>query len=252
MKFDVISSGSKGNATIIVSHGKAILLDFGISKKRINSALNEFGLGFNDLNGIFISHDHSDHSSNAFSAPFEKIYASTVTLPKIDGMITGVHLLKPLSSVYVDGFSVLPIPLSHDAPNTVGFVISDGEESLAYITDTGFVPEKVFEYLKGLNYYIFESNHDPEMLFNSGRPDYLIRRIISDKGHLSNADSAYYLANFITKETKEVVLAHLSDQCNTPQKAKDAFDVVTQSQLGFIPDVCLKTASDFAQTKGGD
>jgi phosphoribosyl 1,2-cyclic phosphodiesterase len=95
--------------------------------------------------------------------------------PKLDGTIAADHLLLPMKSVSVAGFSILPIPLSHDAKNTVGFVVNDGHESLAYITDTGFIAEKLFPAIKGETYYIFESNHDPEMLFNSGRPDYLIR-----------------------------------------------------------------------------
>jgi phosphoribosyl 1,2-cyclic phosphodiesterase len=252
MKFDVISSGSKGNATLVFSHNTCILLDFGIPKRRIDNALKGYGMGFNDIQGVFITHDHSDHASNAYCAPREKLYASSQTLPKLDGTIAADHLLLPMKSVSVAGFSILPIPLSHDAKNTVGFVVNDGHESLAYITDTGFIAEKLFPAIKGETYYIFESNHDPEMLFNSGRPDYLIRRIISDKGHLNNADSAYYLANLITDNTKEIVLAHLSDDCNTPEKATSTYERVMQTQLGYVPDILLKTASDSHETKGGD
>lgn len=251
MQFDVISSGSKGNATLIISGQDVILLDFGISRRRIEAALKSYGLGFQDIQAFFISHDHSDHASNAFNAPREKLYASVMTLPKIEGTIIENHLLHPLKELYVGNLKILPIPLSHDAQNTVGFVVSDGEESLVYLTDTGYVPEKDFPYIKNKTYYIFESNHDADMLFNSKRPDYLIRRIISDKGHLSNSDSAYFLSLLISDKTKEVVLAHLSNECNTPEKAKDTFEMVMQSQLGYIPNVLLKTASDKKETKGG-
>jgi phosphoribosyl 1,2-cyclic phosphodiesterase len=134
----------------------------------------------------------------------------------------------------------------------MAFVVSDGQESLVYLTDTGFVPEKDFPYLKDKSYYIFESNHDPKMLYESKRPDYLIRRIISDTGHLSNTDSAYYLSNLIGNQTKEVVLAHLSDECNTPELARITYESVMQTQLGYLPDVLLKIASDAKETKGGD
>jgi phosphoribosyl 1,2-cyclic phosphodiesterase len=251
MVFNVISSGSKGNATIVVHEGHCILLDFGISKKRVETALAEYGLGFDDIEAVFITHAHSDHASNAYSAPLEKVYTSQLSLPKINHVFSGCNLLHPYQNVDIGCFTITPLPLSHDCDNTVGFVIKAGDESLAYITDTGFVPEKDFTYLMGLNYYIFESNHDPKMLYESKRPDYLIRRIISDKGHLSNQDCGYYLSNFITSNTKEVILAHLSEECNTPEVAKETVEMVLQTQLGYLPDVLLKTSSAEVETKGG-
>lgn len=252
MVFDVISSGSKGNATLVIEDHHCLLLDFGVSKKRVEKALAEYGLSFDDIEGFFITHSHSDHASDAFNAPLERLYTSQVTLPKVSHMIEGSHLLKGFFSVHVGIFDILALPLSHDCKDTMGFVVSSPKAKLAYITDTGFVPEKDFPYLTGLDYYIFESNHDPKMLYESKRPDYLIRRIISDKGHLSNVDSAYYLSLFITSNTKEVVLSHLSDECNTPELAKQTFENVVQTQLGYLPDVLLKTASDKEETKGGE
>lgn len=251
MLFNVISSGSKGNATILIQDGHCILIDFGIAKKKVESALAEYGLGFDDLEAVFITHAHSDHASDAFQAPFEKIYTSQESLPKIEKTFSGAHRLLPFQRICLAPFTITPLPLSHDCPDTMGFLAEAGGESLAYITDTGFVPEKDFSYLTGLDYYIFESNHDPKMLYESKRPDYLIRRIISDKGHLSNQDCGYYLANFITGKTKEVVLAHLSAECNTPFLAKDTVEKVLQIQLGYLPDVLLRTASENEETKGG-
>ena len=252
MQFDVISSGSKGNATIVYSNGKALLLDFGISKKRISDALIGYGLSFDSLSGFFITHTHSDHASNCFNAPLEKLYCSTCLLPKCSKPISNLNILIPFETKHVDGFDITSLPVSHDCKNTMAFVVSDGQESLVYLTDTGFVPEKDFPYLKDKSYYIFESNHDPKMLYESKRPDYLIRRIISDTGHLSNTDSAYYLSNLIGNQTKEVVLAHLSDECNTPELARITYESVMQTQLGYLPDVLLKIASDAKETKGGD
>jgi phosphoribosyl 1,2-cyclic phosphodiesterase len=251
MQFNVISSGSKGNATIVFSHGKAILIDFGISKRRVTDALFEYGLGFDDLSAFFITHEHSDHASDAYNAPIGKLFASSLTLPKIPHPLPKENLLLPFQTASVDGFEVTSVPLSHDAKNTMGFVVSDHEESLVYVTDTGFVPEKDFSFLSDKTYYIFESNHDPEMLYESKRPEYLIRRIISDTGHLSNADCAYYLASLVGTHTKEVVLAHLSDECNTPEKAKTAYETVMKAQLGYVPSLTLKIASDSQETKGG-
>lgn len=251
MKFNVVSSGSKGNCTLVYSKGSVIQLDFGISKKKVVEGLSGFDVEFSSIKAFLITHDHSDHCSNVFNVDKEKLYASNPILPKAKGMILKEHILVPFTTIDIDPFKVTVLPLSHDAKNTVGFVIDDGEEKLAYITDTGFVPEKDFVYLQNLDYYIFESNHDPKMLYESKRPDYLIRRIISDTGHLSNVDSAYYLSTFIGDKTKEVILAHLSDECNTPEKALSAFNEVMISQLGYVPNVIVKAASDKKETRGG-
>lgn len=251
MQYCNISSGSKGNATLVVSHDSVIVLDFGVRKKRVAEALTEYGFGFDSILACFVTHDHSDHASFVDTLPMEKIYASTVTLPKLESPLAKDHILVPFSPVFIGPFKITPFPLSHDAKNTVGFLIEDGEESLVYLTDTGFVPEKDFPLIKDKNYYLFESNHDPDMLFHSKRPDYLIRRIISDTGHLSNADAGYYLSVVIGDNTKEVVLYHLSDECNTPEIAKETVEKVVLAQLGYFPDILLKTASDKTETKGG-
>ena len=252
MQYDVISSGSKGNSTLVFSHGEILLLDFGISKRRIEKALLEYGHGFDEIEGFLITHEHSDHASNVFNAPVEKIYAGVPVLPKLEHSLESSHIFRKFQEIRIGVFKITPIPLSHDAKNTFGFVIDDGLESLVYLTDTGFVPEIDYPYIKDKNYYIFESNHDTEMLFNSKRPDYLIKRIISDKGHLSNTDSAYYLSNIVNKNTKEIVLAHLSDECNKPEIALSTYEYVMQTQLGYLPEINVRCASETIETKGGN
>ena len=246
-----ISSGSKGNCTILIQDSDVIVIDFGISKKRVVSALEKYSFQFEDVKAFLVTHDHSDHASNIFSAPIEKIYASTLTLPKLDAPIDKDHLLLPHKEINIGKFNINPIPLSHDAKNTIGFVINCGDEKLVYITDTGFVAEKEFPLLKNANYYFFESNYDPKMLYESKRPDYLIKRIISDKGHLSNADCGYYICTLMGNNTKEIILAHLSQECNTEEIALKTFESVCQTQLGYIPDFEVKTTSIFHETIGG-
>lgn len=252
MFFNILSSGSKGNSTIIFCKSATLLLDFGISKKRVNDALKKQNKSFEDLDAIFITHTHSDHASDVFNAPLDKIYAPQPKLPKIEQILSGEHLVKAYQTIYVNNVKVTSVPLSHDCPNTMGYIIEEDGEKLSYITDTGFVPEKDFQYIVNSTYFIFESNHDATMLFNSKRPDYLIKRIISDTGHLNNYDSAYYLTQLIGKNTKEVVLFHLSDECNTPTLAMDTFYEVFKTQRGEIPQVILKCASDKKETLGGE
>lgn len=251
MKFDVVSSGSAGNATLVLSKGACIQIDFGISKKRITNALKGLNFSFDDIQAFFISHGHYDHCSDIHNAPKGKVYASNPSVPKFEGVIDQRHLLIPYREIVVGPFKVTPLPLSHDYKNTVGFVIDDGEEKLAYVTDTGFVPERNFRYLQNLDYYIFESNHDTKMLYESNRPDYLIRRIISDTGHLSNVDSAFYLSSFVGDRTKEVVLAHLSDECNREELALNTYQAVMKTQLGYVPSAAVIVASETHETVGG-
>ena len=120
------------------------------------------------------------------------------------------------------------------------------------MTDTGFVPEKDFPYLENCDYILLESNHDPQMLFESGRPDYLIKRIISDKGHLSNVDCACYLSVLMGERTKECCLLHLSEECNDPVLAKATYEKVMMERLSYLPDVLVRVSSSKEETRGGD
>lgn len=252
MLYDVISSGSKGNATLVVSQGQAILLDFGISKKRIVDALTGYGLGFEDISAFFLTHGHDDHASDAFQAPIDRLYASFEKIPKSQSLLPPLHVLKAFSPIHIGVFTVTPLPMSHDFKDTMGFLVDDGRERLCYVTDTGFVPEKDFSYLKNCEYILLESNHDPRMLFESKRPDYLIKRIISDKGHLSNLDCACYLSEFIGEKTRECCLLHLSEECNDPLIARETYEKVMMEQLSYLPSVVLRISSAKGETRGGE
>ena len=111
------------------------------------------------------------------------------------------------------------IKTSHDTEDSKGYIISNNEKSIVYITDTGYINEKYFHILSNRNIYIMESNHDVEMLSNSRYPFNLRQRILSDKGHLSNYDSSKYLSTFIGDKTKYIILAHLSEENNTEELA---------------------------------
>ena len=237
MKFNVIASGSKGNATVIVSKKTKILLDFGISKKRVEHGLEAFSLSLDDIDAFVFTHEHSDHISNAFNiASSNKVYGPIEVLNKLGIKKDIDHIIKPYKEIIIGDFSLLPLPLSHDANETYGYVIKYSSESLVYITDTGLVTEKNLEYIKNLNYIILESNYDEEMLFNSNRPSHLIKRIISDKGHLSNKECGYYLSQIIGPNTSQVILGHISQDCNKEEIALSTIKEVILSVNGFFPD----------------
>lgn len=219
MRVSVLSSGSKGNTTYIESKNAKILIDVGNTAKYIKEKLEDIGVEPEELDAVLITHTHIDHIKGL--KVFEKKYNIPVYLTDI--------MLKSLDFIdkYVlldDEFDIKDIHInsiktSHDAPDSRGYVLSSENKSVVYITDTGYINKKYFDILKNRNLYIMESNHDVEMLNNGNYPFSLRQRILSDKGHLSNYDSAKYLCSFIGDNTKYVLLAHLSEDNNTEELA---------------------------------
>ena len=219
MRVSVLSSGSKGNTTYIESKNAKILIDVGNTAKYIKEKLEDIGVEPEELDAVLITHTHIDHVKGL--KVFEKKYNIPVYLTDI--------MLKSLDFIdkYVlldDEFDIKDIHInsiktSHDAPDSRGYVLSSENKSVVYITDTGYINKKYFDILKNRNLYIMESNHDVEMLNNGNYPFSLRQRILSDKGHLSNYDSAKYLCSFIGDNTKYVLLAHLSEDNNTEELA---------------------------------
>ncbi len=249
MKYAVLASGSKGNSTIVSSGKTNILIDCGISKKRLNERLAICGLGITDINIVLVTHSHSDHTAGLKnfdeSMQFSQLFVLGKNIPES-------QILCPFTKYKFGDFFVTPIPLSHDAINTTGYIIEDKNEKLVYITDTGYVSEKALDLSKNADYYIFESNHDPKMLCESGRPQELIKRILSDHGHLSNLEASYYLSGLVGDKTKEIVLAHLSEECNTPQIALETYNKVMMTQLCEIPNILVRCADETNVYKGGN
>lgn len=216
MKVCVLSSGSKGNTTYIETDNAKILIDIGNTSKYVKEKLEGFGVDPASLDAILITHTHVDHIKGL--KVFENKYHVPVYITKI--MHKSLDFIDDYVWIDKDEFDikdihVTPIKTSHDAPDSRGYVISNKDKSIVYITDTGYINEKYFDILKNKNIYIMESNHDVEMLTNGKYPFNLRQRILSDKGHLSNADSSKYLSAFIGDNTKYILLAHLSEENNT-------------------------------------
>ena len=222
MKVIVLSSGSKGNTTFIECGNTRILIDAGNSCKYIVDKLKGIGINGNDIDAIFMTHTHSDHIKGL--KVFTNKYNPLVFITK--EMITDLDYLDNYSIIKNNSFefkdiSIEVIKTSHDAPGSVGYIINGDGKSIVYITDTGYINNKYFDILKNRELYIMESNHDIEMLNNGRYPFRLRQRILSDKGHLSNYDSARYLSSFIGNKTRCIVLAHLSEENNTYDLAYD-------------------------------
>ena len=220
MKVCVLASGSKGNSSYIETDETKSLVDLGMSAGYIAKALKNIDINPSSIQRVFITHAHSDHVAGL--KVFLKKYHPTVYLTHKMEEELGFEIED---KVYIDGdmkiadLDVKVIKTSHDAADSNGYVFSSYDKSIVYITDTGYINVRNFDKLKNKNVYVFESNHDVRMLREGKYPYYLQQRILSDKGHLSNKDSAYYLSKFIGDKTKEIILIHLSEENNKPELA---------------------------------
>ncbi len=218
MKIYVIESGSRGNATIIENEGRFLLLDMGISWTSLKNALDEIGINIYNIEALLLTHCHSDHTKGIQYLPPLPIYCTKDTYNS-----SSVTIVRPYETFELLGMRVTPLIASHDAPNTVGYVFDNGKEKLGYLTDTGFIPDKTLEHMKNADYYVIESNHNLKMLYKCNRPVSLKERIAGDLGHLSNEDAACYMIDIIGDRTKEIILAHISQESNTYELAVETF-----------------------------
>ncbi len=220
MKVVVLSSGSKGNTTYIETKSTKLLIDAGNTTKYIENKLHSIGVKPEEIEVILITHTHVDHINGL--KMFAKKYNSKVYIK--EKMLRDLDYIRNYEIISEDDFYLKDIHLhlintSHDVECSVGYILTNEDKSLVYITDTGYINKKYFDILTDKNIYIMESNHDVELLQNCSYPFRIRQRILSDKGHLSNYDASKYLAKFITDNTKYVLLAHLSQENNTEELA---------------------------------
>ena len=215
MKMHVISSGSKGNASLIYDDKTVVLVDLGISYSRLQEGLEEINKEIKDINFCLCTHEHSDHSKGVRFLDAKLWYTRAGTLKNISEN----HILEVFHEYHFGDITVTPLLISHDAIAPCGFLFQEDNIKIAYLTDSGYVPETTLKLIKNCDYYFFESNFDVDMLINSARPIFLKERILGAEGHLSNRQSATYLANLVGKNTKAIMLAHLSEECNNPKVA---------------------------------
>ena len=220
MKICVLASGSKGNSSYIETNKTKSLVDLGMSAGYIAKSLKSIGVDPSEIQRVFITHAHTDHVAGL--KVFLKKYHPVVYLTKKMEDELGIEIEDKVyidDNTSIDDLDVTVIKTSHDAADSNGYVFSSGSKSIVYITDTGYIHVKNFDKLKNKSLYVFESNHDVRLLREGKYPYYLQQRILSDKGHLSNKDSAYYLSNFIGDNTEKIILIHLSEENNRPEVA---------------------------------
>ena len=228
MKVKVLSSGSKGNSTVIITDKVKVLLDIGTSCAYVEKTLSNIDIDPKEITHILITHDHIDHIKGlkVFLKKYRPVVHVTEKLKQLFQDTIGDYNYK----VFDDGMCIIEdliintIKTSHDATDSVGYIIKHNKSSLVYITDTGYINNRYYDKLSNNTVYILESNHDVKMLREGPYPYYLQQRVISDKGHLSNKQASSYLCKFIGKNTKKIVFAHISEHNNTEEKVIETFN----------------------------
>jgi len=227
MKFTVLASGSKGNCTYYETKSAKILIDCGISYRQVKGRLADCGVELSHLDGLFVTHEHSDHVSgipSLLSKHDTNIYLSSKAYGKMHAnQKSGIHIhnLNFIEEVtYINDLKVTSVKTSHDSADSLGFILEEDGQKVVHIADTGYLPRALYPDLRDADYYVFESNYDPEMLLESRRPFFLKQRILGNQGHLSNEQTALILKELLTERTKGCIFIHLSEECNTAFDAK--------------------------------
>ena len=238
MKVYILGSGSKGNSTLIVGNNKKILIDVGFSYPKMKMLLEGFGVNPSEIDTILITHDHSDHIgglSQFLKKNSIKVCANEVLAGQLLRIVNEDDILIVDTEFDIDDFHIESFKTSHDAVGSVGYIISEDDKTVVYVTDTGYINSRNLKKLVNKELYIFESNHDVKMLMDGPYPYILKQRVLSDKGHLSNELSGTYLKELIGDKTKKIVLAHLSEINNTPEVAlKTVKEIVDNKDIEII------------------
>lgn len=228
MRLVSLASGSSGNSTYIGSDKTHILVDAGISNKKIEARLNELGIGGSDISGVFLTHEHSDHISGleVFVRKNEiPVYASAGTLKylrengKYSKITDYFYIINSKNSIKIGDLNVIAFDIDHDANEPFGYRIECGDKRVAVATDMGRYTKNIVESLSNLDALLVEANHDIRMLETGPYPYALKRRILSEKGHLSNENSGRLICEILHDSLKKIFLGHLSDKNNFPELA---------------------------------
>lgn len=248
-KFCSLSSGSSGNCQYIETDNIRLLIDAGFSGKRIEGLLDSIDVCPRSLNGILVTHEHIDHIkgvgvlSRRYNLP---IYANANTWTAMGDLIGKISLentklIDTGQYLSIGDVDILPIEISHDALEPVGFIIKKDNKKISLITDTGWISQELMDSIKDSDLYFVESNHDIQMLKEGPYPWYLKQRILSARGHMSNQDIGKVLSNILKGNGEKILLAHLSEENNIPELAlKTVGDILISKGINIGKDISLE------------
>jgi len=244
MRFCNIASGSSGNCTYIGDENTHLCVDAGLSGKRIEAGLNEIGLTTSDVTGILVTHEHTDHINGLsviarrFGIP---VYATRGTIEAIKRMpkFSNIpdclyHVIEADKPFTLGDFNIRPIRISHDAAEPVAFRFDNNGKSIGVMTDLGKYDDYIIENMKDCSTVMIEANHDVNMLQAGPYPYPLKRRILSDRGHLSNDACGRLLVELLGQKLENIILGHLSHENNLAELAYETVRLeVTMSDAGY-------------------
>ena len=228
MRIVTFASGSTGNCCLVSDGGVNVLIDAGISARRIVQGLGVLGLAPQDVCGVLITHEHSDHISGLpvlvkrtgmrIFAPSELGEVLKRVKPELS---ESIDYIPHDGGLCVGDVRITAFPTPHDTSASFGYRI-EGSEVFAFATDTGHISDELLEGLQGADTVVIEANHDKVMLKNGPYPPFLKQRVLSKHGHLSNDDCAKLACLLADSGTRQIILGHLSQQNNTPEAAETA------------------------------
>lgn len=222
MKVCVLASGSSGNSTFIKSGNTSLLIDCGISVRAIEKGLKDIGEGAESLSGILVTHEHIDHVGGLkklcekYALPVYVYRSGAQAVLRKTGINCDLVNAYDKSPVIGD-IKADFIKLSHDSECCVGYRVDDGKHRVCTLTDTGYLTEECYDFVSGCALALLESNHDKDMLLQGPYPPMLKRRILGERGHLSNEQAAEMIARLPDLNVGEVWLGHISEKNNTEE-----------------------------------
>jgi phosphoribosyl 1,2-cyclic phosphodiesterase len=233
--FCPLASGSKGNAIYFATEKTKILIDMGISFLQVQKRLASLGVNFDEIQAILITHEHTDHIEG-LKALAEKNVPIFVNADTAKGIYESFHFLPPCK-IFTTGESfafqdllIQPFSICHDTLDPVAFVIKTDKYTSGFCTDLGYVTSLVQKSLQGCNFLYVEANHEVSMVHASPRPMMYKQRVLSRQGHLSNEEAAKLISAVYHPKLQHVHLAHLSSECNSPEKAHQVVSSYLEGQ----------------------
>lgn len=252
LRIATLASGSSGNCTVISDGETHILIDAGISARRITTGLKMLGIAPTELAAILVTHEHTDHISGLNVLKNQLDFKLCATAPtarqlcyRMAGLEGRLHTFEPGGGFELGSLCVETFPTMHDCACPVGYSVRDREGAkMALATDLGIVTEAVEQGLTGARLIIAETNYDPDSLRSGPYPAFLKERILSDHGHLSNEMGAAMILHAVERGSETVILGHLSQENNTPHLARRAVEqTLSRGGVTVGTDVALSVAS---------
>lgn len=240
LNFISLSSGSSGNCYYLGNGLQGILIDAGISATSVRKFLKMADISLSSIMGVLVTHNHTDHTrgleqltrKSCLPAFTSRNVRKSILVPKSGISPESVREIPLEQEFHLAGFDIIAFPVSHDAPETIGFHIGSGNKKVTIATDLGYICDKAAHYIKKANLLVIESNYDEEMLLNGKYPSFLKKRISSDRGHLGNLQTSSFLADNINDNLTHICLAHLSAKNNRPELAlKTLCEVFSQKGI---------------------